>query len=184
MALRGALYLFRVRTGLRVLEASRVRWADVDLDHRNIVLRCEITKNRKADTLPLSDDVIESLVGLQRRALRSGLRPHTTASIFGQPPDGKTWQKDLADAGVAPVNSEGHADAKGLRKTASSFLLRSGVDPIDALLIMLHAPPAGIVLTLGTYGDEKALLARNRKAVDRVSAWLASERAKAQAVTA
>ncbi len=107
-----------------------------------------------------------------------------TASIFGPMPDLKSWTKDLAAAGVEPMTDEGTADPKCLRKTASSFLLRAGVDPIDALLVMRHRPPAGMALTLGTYGDEKALLARKRKAVDRVSRWLASEREKAQAVTA
>lgn len=183
-ARRRALYLFRLRTGLRCLEASRVRWSDADLDARLLTLRAEITKNRKPDTLPLSDDVCEALVGLQREALRSGLRPHFSASIFGPMPDLKSWTKDLAAAGVEPMTDEGTADPKCLRKTASAFLLRAGVDPIDALLVMRHRPPAGMALTLGTYGDEKALLARKRKAVDRVSSWLASEREKAQAVTA
>ncbi len=45
--------------------------------------------------------------------------------------------------------------------------------------MMRHQPPAGMALTLGTYGDEKALLTRKRKAVDRVSAWLGGERSEA-----
>ena len=182
--LRGILYLFRVHTGLRCLEASRVRWSDVDLAGRLLTLRPEITKNRKPDTLPLTDNVCEALVGLQREALKGARSVSPTASIFGPMPDLKSWTKDLAAAGVEPLTDEGTADPKCLRKTASAFLLRAGVDPIDALLVMRHRPPAGMALTLGTYGDEKALLARKRKAVDRVSSWLASEREKAQAVTA
>ena len=182
-ATRKTLYRFRLQTGLRCREASRVRWSDIDLKSRTLRLRAEVTKNGKPDVLPLADDVCDALASLQQDALKAGSPPQPHHSVFGPPPDPRTWRRDLDRAGVKDKLPEGQADPKCLRKTFGSFLLRAEVDPIDVLLLMRHRPPAGLDLTLGTYGDEKALLKRKRRAIARMVGWIDKQRKKAKAAS-
>ncbi len=91
-----------------------------------------------------------------------------------------TWRRDLDRAGVKYKLPGGQADPKCLRMTFDSFLLRAEVDPIDVLLLMRHRPPAGLDLTLGTYGDEKTLLTRKRRTMARAVAWIERQRKKAK----
>lgn len=180
-SVRRALYLFRVRTGLRCKEASRVRWSDIDLRTRTLQLHESVTKNGKPDMLPLADDLCDALVGLQGEALKSGNRLGDRP--FPQLPDRRTWGRDLTKAGVAKQTAAGQADLKCLRRTFDSMLLHAGVDPIDVTVLMRHRPPGGMELTLGVYGDDNALLKRKRAAVDRMLRWVEKQRKTTQTRT-
>ena len=175
---RKTLYLFRLRTGVRCREAARIKWTDVDLRHRTLNLPATVTKNSKPDRLPLTDDICDALVQLQREALRQGksLGDHPFPAVPGK----RTWARDLDKAKIKPKTDEGQADPKGLRKTFDSLLLLAGIDPIDVTLLMRHRPPAGMALTLGTYGDPNALLRRKRSAIDRMMSWIETQRALAK----
>ncbi len=175
---RAALYVFRLHTGLRGLEASRIVWRDIDLAHRTLTLRAEVTKNGKADLLPLTEAVCDRLVDLQREALRQGCTLPPSASVFGPPPDPRTWSRDIDRAGVERQTGDGTASRKGLRRTFDVWLLKAGVDLIDVMMLMRHTPPGGMSMTLGVYGDPDALLKRKREAVRELENWVAEQRAE------
>ena len=178
---RQALYLFRLRAGLRCKEASRLLWSDIDMGRQVVRLRETITKNRKADVLPLTDDVCEKLVELQRDALKDGRAVRPTDSVFGPPPDRRTWKRDLDRAGVEQKTDAGQADPKCLRKTFDSFLMRAKVGLEMTGLLMRHTFPGGLKLTVDVYGDEEALLDMKREAVGRMVRWIESQRAESAA---
>ncbi len=167
---RRAVYLFRVRTGLRCQESERVLWSDIDMAKQTLSLRAAITKNGRKDVLPLSEDVCESLVAIQRDALRDGrpLGDHP----FPKHPSLYRWWRDIELGGITRETPEGQVDRKCLRNTLDSFLLHAGVNPVDVMLLMRHAPPGGMQLTLGLYGDEAALLHRKRQAIASMMEWV------------
>ncbi|MCZ6543412.1 MAG: site-specific integrase [Planctomycetota bacterium] len=181
-------YLLRLRTGLRGSESARLRWSDVSLERGLLSLRAEVTKNRKADVLPLADDLVEALVESQAEALRRGRPVGPDDPVFPSIPNRLTWQRDLERAGIperAPMSSAdpriGRADRKCLRTTFGSHLMRAQdkakgrrgreVDLTLVSLLMRHTPVGGMKLTLETYGDPDAILARKREAIEKLTAW-------------
>ncbi|MCH8037093.1 MAG: tyrosine-type recombinase/integrase, partial [Proteobacteria bacterium] len=123
---RQALYRFRMLTGVRCREAGRLLWRDIDLGDGTLHLRAAVTKNGKADMLPLAGDVCDLLAGLQRDAFRNGKPAQPDDPVFGPPPDRRTWARDLKRAGIETKTPDGQADPKCLRPTFNSHLERSG----------------------------------------------------------
>ena len=171
-------YLFRIWTGLRGSESARLRWSDLNLERGLLSLRAEVTKNSKADVLPLADDLVEALVESQAEALRQGRPDGPGDPVFPSIPMRRTWQRDLERAGIperAPMSKDdpriGRADRKCLRTTFGSLLNRVGVDLTLISLLMRHTPVGGMRLTLETYGDRDAILARKRNAIGKLTAW-------------
>lgn len=80
----GALLTFLLYTGVRLSEALRLEWADVDLDRATAIIR--ETKNGQAVTVHLPADVTACLAKLPRRA-----------SVFGLTKSGRLYNL-LADA--------------------------------------------------------------------------------------
>ena len=179
---RRLLYRLRVRTGIRVREATRLEWSDLDLDAGLIRLRAEITKNGRADVLPITTDLDAEIADYQRHALKSG--EALTGLIFPAAPDTRTWQRDLTRAGVAWKLHGEQADPKCLRKTFESHLLRSGADLTMTMLLMRHSPRGGMSLTTGVYADKGELLKRKRSAMRTMNAWLVEQRAAHKTRTA
>ena len=98
--------------------------------------------------------------------------------VFASIPTPQTWQRDLKRAGVAeraPIGNHdpriGRADRKCLRTTFGSHLNRARVDLTLISLLVRHTPVGGMRLTLETYGDSDAILARKRKASGKLPAW-------------
>ena len=177
-AARRLHYLLRLRTGLRGSECKRLRWSDVNLERGLLSLRAEVTKNRKADVLPLADDLVEALVKSQAEALRRGQPFGPDDPVFPSIPNRLTWQRDLERAGIperAPMSKDnaqiGRADRKCLRTTFGSHQNRARVDLTIISLLMRHTPVGGMKLTLETYGDPDAILARKREAIEKLTAW-------------
>ena len=177
---RQALYRFRMMTGVRCREAGRLQWRDLDLGTGTLHLRPEVTKNGKPDVLPLADAICNLLAGLQRDSFRNGKPAQPDDPVFGPPPDPRTWARDLDRAGVKREVDGTQADPKCLRPTFNSHLERSGCDLTLTSLLMRHTPAGGMKLTLGIYGDEKALLERKRQAVCHLEKWVADERKNAK----
>ncbi len=171
-------YLLRLRTGLRGSESARLRWSDVNLERGLLSLRAEVTKNRKADVVPLADDLAEALVESQAEALRLGRPVGPGDPVFPSIPNRATWQRDLKRARVperAPIGNDdpriGRADRKCLRTTFGSHLNRARVDLTLISLLMRHTPVGGMKLTMETYGDRDAILTRKRNAIEKLTAW-------------
>ncbi len=180
---RRLLYLLRLRTGLRERECLRLRWSDFDLADAVLTLRADVTKNGKPGRLPLAADLVAEIFDYQTGMLRAGTAPAGMDPLFTSKPCRRTWRRDLDRAGITFKTDAGQADAKALRKTFDSFLSRSGCDLLLVSLLMRHTPPAGLKLTLGTYGDHDELLRRQATAVESMVRWIESQREVANAKT-
>ncbi len=178
---RRLLYVLRFCTGLRVLEASRLEWSDLDLDDGLLRLRASITKNAKADLIPIAADLDDEIARYQRQALRNGQT--LTDRIFPSVPSRPTWRRDLDRAGVQWMVGGEQADRKCTRKTFESHLLRSGCDIAIVMLLMRHTPRGGMALTLGPYADVQELLDRKRAAITAMTTWQEQERKAAKCNT-
>ncbi len=181
-------YLFRLRTGLRDTECARLRWGDLNLKDRVLSLRADVTKNGKAEVLPLAEDLVAALVKARADALKEGRRAEDDEKVF-RASDRGTWKRDIKKAGIPEMArmSEtdpriGRADRKCLRKTFESHLQRAGADLGIVSLLMRHTPGGGMRLTVETYADREALLVTKRKAIDALVGWYGAEAEKARNV--
>ena len=178
---RRGLYLLRLRTGLRVEEANRLLWSDLDLADAVLSMPGRRdgklnTKNKQDAVLPLAPDVCDALDTMQRDAFREGKPAQPGDRVFDGTVHADTFNRDLKAAGVERVIGGEMATPKALRKSFCSLLLAAGVDPVDTLLLMRHRPPAGMGLTLGVYADQTALLGRTRAAIGKLMTWIAEQR--------
>ena len=178
---RRCLYLLRLRTGLRVEEAARLLWSDLDLGKAVLQMPGRRggklnTKNKLDAVLPLAPDLCGDLAELQRDAFRNGKPAQPEDRVFDGVVHADTFTRDLDAAGIEAEIGGETASPKALRKTFCSMLLAAGVDPVDTLLLMRHRPPAGLGLTLGVYADQMALLDRKRAAIGGLMTWLEEQR--------
>ena len=166
---RAAFYQFRCRTGLRARECSRLLWSDVCERDGDVVLRVRADvslKDGEATWQPIASDLEEV------RAMRWR---DPGARIFRTLPAWATFARDLERAGIEQVTPEGLMAGKSLRNTFDSHLKRAGVDWVTVLLLMRHAPPAGLALTAGRYADPEAMLQEKRAALETMVKWYAGE---------
>lgn len=178
---RRLYYLFRVRTGLRGRECARLIWSDVDLPERTLKLRAQVTKNGRTDTLPIADDLAQALAKRQAELLQCGAAPGPQDAVFRTTPERRTWMRDIGLAKIKFLSTDGQADPKCLRKTYDSFLMHAGVDLTLVSLLMRHTPRGGLRLTLGVYGDERALLQRKQQAIAQMVSWYRQQKRRLKA---
>ncbi len=149
---RHTLYRVALATGLRRREMSELQWRDVQLEKSPcLTLRPEATKSKRADVVPLADDIAECLKALKR--LRPFAKPQDP--VFPAVPGQQRWQDDLTAAGIAYADSDGRiAGFHSLRVTLGSRLERLGA-PIKARMeIMRHTDPK---VSYGPYADATLL---------------------------
>ena len=167
---RRLYYLFRFRTGLRTQECRRLVGGDIDPKQGVLRLRAEVTKNGKADVLPLPGDLLDEL--RQRLVM-------PTVPVFTTSPTIRTWRSDLDRAKIEYLTPDGQADIKSTRMTFEADLLRAKADGLVVSLLMRHSLPGGLALTYGPYADPDAILNVKRQAVEKLDQWLRNQRAKA-----
>lgn len=156
---RRAWYMAAALAGLRKGDMRRLRWSDIDFDNLTITIRDG--KARRADVLPMADELAAEL--MQRRAgAKAGDR------VFPTVVTDATRLRDFVRAGIArrvpvldengePVrigkgkrervktvidctDDEGRvADLHALRTTLGTRLARAGVTPQVAQRIMRHS---------------------------------------------
>jgi integrase len=144
---RALYYLMAGRVGLRWQEIRRLLWGD--LADGWVSLRIQATKSKRADALPIPDDVWAQL-----QAIRPPDATLTTP-VFLTSPSRITFGKDLKRAGISKHDERGHqADRKALRKTFGTHLAMAGVDIRQAQQLMRHTD---VNLTLKLYTDPKLL---------------------------
>ena len=148
---RRLLYLVAVTTGIRRGELETLQWNDVHLDGIRpfIALRAETTKARRADSVPLRQDVAAEL----RRARPTDVAPET--KVFGRIPRMRDLKPDLARAKIDYMDADGRqADFHSLRMTFGTMLAKSGVAPRTAMELMRHTD---LRLTMNVYTDPRLL---------------------------
>lgn len=147
------MWLALLETAARWNELRQLRWGDVDLSRRIVVLRAESTKSRKQRAIPLSDELAQVLVrlrALQERVL--GRIPNVDDAVFLSP-DGARWGWPTTNpmrilvrlfdrAGIAKVNLQGEKlDIHALRTTCASRMARRGVPLVIAQRWLGHSDP-------------------------------------------
>ncbi len=151
-----------LETGARWNELRQLRWADVDLSRRVVVLRAENTKSRRQRAIPLSEELAAELVRL--RALHEavlGRLSNVEDAVFLSP-EGARWgwpttnpmrilDRLLDRAGIAKVDAQGQKlDIHALRTTCASRMARRGVPLAIAQRWLGHSDPK---LTAAHYVD-------------------------------
>ncbi len=147
------MFLALLETGARWNELRQLRWADVDLGKRVVVLRAENTKSRKQRAVPLSDELAKELVRLrviQETLLR---RLPNAADVVFLSPEAHAWgwptsnpmrilDRLLDRAGIAKRDTEGQKlDIHALRTTCASRMARRGVPLAIAQRWLGHSDP-------------------------------------------
>ncbi len=146
---RAIVYLTAVHTGLRKGELRSLRWSDVDLGRAVIRLRAAATKAKRADTLPLSPQLLIALRVFRQESSGTGV-------VFsGGVPSHHTFRTDLEAAKIERTGPEGRkVDFHALRTTFITNLQRAGVPQRMAMALARHTDPR---LTAHVYTDTDAL---------------------------
>lgn len=151
---RRIVYLVAMTTGLRRKELRRLEWRDVGTRH--LALRDAATKSRRADVLPLREDVAAELEAMRQE---SGL-------VFPRVPRSDTLRLDLANARIVTPDASGRVvNMHSLRYTFCTMLAMAGVSLYEAMTLMRHRD---IRLTTRIYMDAGCL--DTRSAVDKLPA--------------
>jgi integrase len=144
---RKAVYLTAVNTGLRRAELAALQKGDCSLygDNAFLKVRASTTKNGKAATIWLNDEVAAEL----KKIVKPG--GDSSETVFERIPDMDQYRKDLMAAGISYLDKQGRrADFHALRHTLATNLARCGVLPRVAMEFMRHSE---MRLTNKTYTD-------------------------------
>jgi integrase len=148
---RADLYEFLAATGLRINETRLVRVSDLCLDGGSpgIDLRATTTKNKEADFVPFTPELVRIL---RRRV--EGRKPGDP--VFNIPADLiKRFHADCKRAGIDQIDDRGkRVDLHALRKTFGTRLAMAGVPLTVAQRLMRHSDPK---LTSNLYTDVRLL---------------------------
>jgi len=142
-----------LETGARYGELVAVRWSDVDLDGRALLLRAENTKAGRDREIPLLPALTDELRGLRQehvRVLQRPLRPDDRVFLT---PRGCAWcaptnnimrifDRLLEAAGIDRVDPQGRKlDVHALRHTMATRLARAGAPLVQVQQILGHSDP-------------------------------------------
>jgi integrase len=133
-------------TGQRRNEIGWLRWSEIDLAARMVVLPPERTKNSRQHEVPLSSQALAILVGLPRR--------NSSEFLFGS--------RGFSDWGHAKAKLDQHLPMGSwrlhdLRRTAATGMAELGIQPhiIEAVLNHVSGHKSGVagVYNRATYGE-------------------------------
>ncbi|MEM6552590.1 MAG: site-specific integrase [Planctomycetota bacterium] len=130
---RRFVYTAALMTGLRRGELKQIERRDIDLNARRLTVRVEVSKAKRADVLPIHDDLVDVIAPMTER-----LGP--ADKVFTPVPTIKTFKRDLEEAGIPFKDDNGHQlDFHALRSTFATRLLRQGVPAAVARRLTRHA---------------------------------------------
>jgi len=120
-----------LHTGCRKNELLTLRWADIDLEKRYLVLRPENTKANKARALPLNRSAVSALQELQD----GNDSPWVFSNSRGERKKTMNWsfRKSLKSAGIEDFHIH------DLRHTFASWLVSEGVELIKVRDLLGHS---------------------------------------------
>lgn len=184
--------LLMVSSGLRRGEALALRWSDVDLENRMIVVRRELvktkggahyqtTKSKNSNRLlPISDFIRDVLISHKQRQdmFRSDTAYDSEADLVFARIDGKHYYPDslrkvlhriLNKAGIGSVR------VHDLRHTCATILLMAGTNPKIVQEILGHGT---VSITLDTYSHVMPSL--KRTATDQFDSFITNSSKKTE----
>jgi integrase len=149
-------------TGARATEIGSLRWSEVDLQKRTIVLPRTRTKNRREHTIPLSDMAVAILAAQPQRAERDLIFGIGQGGFDGFAPPKKKLDARIAALRGAPLKGWVIHD---LRRSADTGMAEIGIEPhiIEAVINHVSGHKAGVAgrYNRATYEPQK------RQALDR-----------------
>jgi len=148
---RRLVYMLAVWTGLRRNEIRQLTWGDVHLDTvpGYILLRARTTKSKRADSLPIHEQLADELRAWRPR--NAGPEDRVVSTV----PHMKTLRADLAFAKIPYKDEAGrYVDFHSLRVSLSTMLAAHKVSQRAAQALMRHTDPR---LTAAVYTDERLL---------------------------
>ena len=154
---RKLLYEVAFCTGLRAGELGALRVKDLPKDAPALILRPEVTKNRKAGKQFISREIHSRLLETVK-----GKSPDDPLLEVPSHP-AREMDKDLKAAGIPKQTPEGKVDFHSCRTAYVTFVLGSGADPKEAQTLARHSTPT---LTMNVYA--RAHEARLAEIAERV----------------
>ncbi len=150
---RRLIYHMALRTGLRRSELKQLVWEDLRIDSDapvpSVRLPATITKARRADVLPLRQDLVHELLSARP------MKYHPRGHVFPSVPKMETFKQDLERAGIKHKDASGRVvDFHALRLTLNTELHRAGVPLRTTMEILRHTDPR---LSTETYIDASLL---------------------------
>ncbi len=144
---RNLVYRLALGTGLRYNEIYTLKRGDITLEtHPHITVKASNAKNKKAQTVPLSEELAKEL---EQYFTENLAMPHTKVfSGLWKDAGAAMLKPDLKLADIEYKTEEGFADFHSLRHTCGTMLTAAGVHPKTVQEIMRHSD---INLTMGTY---------------------------------
>jgi len=147
------LYLVALRTGLRRSELKNLEWGDIRIgpgvQRPHIALRAAVTKARRADTIPLHEDVAQELLNARPGNVSPNVR------VFGSMPKMWTFRADLDRAGIPHTDERGKKICfHSLRVSFGTWLAQAGTAPRTHMELMRHTD---MKLTMSFYTDPRLL---------------------------
>lgn len=140
----GALALFMFATGARISEALAVRWDDINMKKRTVLIRQTKLGNERNAHLP--GDLFLALANLPRKAKPFNFAGKTSAQ--------RSWERTIELAGIEPLTF--HSCRHGFATT----LLRRGVDVVTVAKLGGWKSPAHVFQTYGHANDDPTVTDR------------------------
>lgn len=155
---RALVYALALGTGLRMGEIRRLRWCDVEGGVVRVVAAS--AKSRRDQSVPIPARLSSMLDSFKPR----DAAPADAVVPEGAFPNGLTFDRDLAAAGIAKHDDQGRVvDRHALRTTMISWLATTGAHPRTAQALARHAD---VETTMARYTDVRLL--DTRAAMDRL----------------
>ena len=128
------LVMIAANTGLRQMELLTLKWQQVNLESRNIILdnRTHITKSKKIRSVPINDNILQTLFEMQKYSTSENLFSYTGRNI-----DVHISAKFKSYVLKAKVNPLLHFHS--LRHSFASWLVQSGVNIYLVSKLLGHA---------------------------------------------
>lgn len=138
----GALACFMFMTGARVTEAINLKWSDVDLDERRVMIRQTKTSVERRPHMPPELVVALANIGGNRDPHAKVFKYSTRSTATPQ------WNKAAKRAGIERLSF--HACRHGF----ATSLLHKGIDPVTVAKLGGWASPQHIFSTYGHAMDD------------------------------
>ena len=129
------ILLLAASTGMRIGEILKLKWSEVDLEHKILTVAASSSKNKRLRTVPINETAMEVLSKLDTRGQYESVfinkrtkRRYTTIS--------KQWDKFRKEAGFP------HLRIHDLRHQFASMLINQGVSLITVKELLGHAQVA------------------------------------------
>jgi integrase len=145
---RVLIYQLLLGTGLRSTELSLLTPGQIDFDRHRLRIEAAKTKNKKADVLPIREDLVQYV---KEWVMLHGIQSHERIFRYTCHSLCYRFYTDLKAAGIERLGADGRSiDVHSLRKTFGTMLARAGVPLTTTQRLMRHSTP---VLTAQLYID-------------------------------